>query len=112
MVSDGDFYRVRPEFVDAIDGSLAALPSTGVVLPPYRGGEEGTWLLRLAEDQRSEFVHLDGTLVRIRGNPVRTGRSSPRFWGFSPCKAEGSIVGPQLCDGSGSPKLPGSARCS
>jgi uncharacterized protein (TIGR04141 family) len=67
VVSDGDFYRVREEFVDGIDKSLKVLPSSPLSFPGYKGGEEGPWLLRTAEDLDREFVCVDGELIRLSG---------------------------------------------
>ena len=67
VVSDGDFYRVRQGFVDAIDESLASLPSSPVTFLPYMGGEESIWLRHVSDTLNEEFVCTDGELIRPRG---------------------------------------------
>lgn len=67
VVSDGDFYRVDPAFIDAIDADLANIPDSDLSFPTYTSGEEGKWLRQTGKDVAGEFVCLDQELVRLAG---------------------------------------------
>lgn len=67
VVSDGDFYRVKPGFVDAIDESLARIPPSPISFPAYGSGDEAVWLQQTAADLGEQFVCMDGQLVKLQG---------------------------------------------
>jgi uncharacterized protein (TIGR04141 family) len=67
VVSDGDFYRVREEFISSIDASIEGLPSPPIAFPAYTGGEEAVWLQGVAESHGEQFVCVDGQLVKLPG---------------------------------------------
>jgi uncharacterized protein (TIGR04141 family) len=67
MAYDGDFYRVDPTFVQAIDQEIAELPHTGITFPCYRGGTEPAYLERIRRDSPADFVVLDRALIRVEG---------------------------------------------
>jgi uncharacterized protein (TIGR04141 family) len=67
VVSDGDFYRVREEFISAIDETIEKIPASSIGFPEYTGGEEAVWSQRVVEIRSDEFVCIDGQLVKLPG---------------------------------------------
>jgi uncharacterized protein (TIGR04141 family) len=67
VVSDGEFYRVQPEFVAAIDKSVAGIPPAPLSFPPYLSGTEADWLSATASGRPDELVLIDGEFVHLEG---------------------------------------------
>ena len=70
VVCDGDFYRVDRTFVQRIDDELSRLPESGLVLPCYRGGTEGSYNQSVGRADPHRFAVLDRSLIRL---PDETG---------------------------------------
>lgn len=67
LVSDGSFFLVRKEFIEAVDGQLESVPMTDLDLPCYGAKTEGEWNMRVAAERPDQFVCTDGALVKLDG---------------------------------------------
>ena len=80
ILYDGNFYRVDPDFIRYVDDAISAIESSDLEFPPYRGGTEPAYNLRIKENLADRFVVVDGELIRLPGQT-----------GIEPC----DLVGPE-----------------
>jgi uncharacterized protein (TIGR04141 family) len=62
---DGDFYRVDPDFVRAIDAEVSAIQRSDCSLPCYDGRDEGTYNKKIRDSGSDRFVVLDRALIHL-----------------------------------------------
>lgn len=71
VLDEGDFFRVRTDYLRDLDAEIEGIPTSSVVLPPSTASTREEDYNREAAASSADFVLLDRRLVRI------TGRTTP-----------------------------------